>query len=120
MDISVFAKALLDGDDTAIVLCDLNHTIVYMNPFAINKYHGDLTGQTLMACHNPDSRAKIERTIAWFKEDKSHNRVLEFHNEKENRDGYMVALRDEKGELIGYWEKHCYRNVETEPFYNYK
>ena len=29
-----------------------------------------------------------------------------------NKDVYMVALRDE-GKLIGYYEKHEYRNVET-------
>ena len=29
-----------------------------------------------------------------------------------NKDVYMVALRDE-GELIGYYEKHEYRNAET-------
>ena len=26
---------------------------------------------------------------------------------------YMVALRDDSGELIGYYEKHEYRNLET-------
>lgn len=30
----------------------------------------------------------------------------------ESKDVYMVALRDE-GELIGYYEKHEYRNAET-------
>ena len=33
-------------------------------------------------------------------------------NEKQNKDVYMVALRD-VGKLIGYYEKHEYRNVET-------
>lgn len=48
----------------------------------------------------------------WFAADKSHNFVYTFHNEKLNKDVYMVALRDE-GKLIGYYEKHEYRNVET-------
>ena len=30
----------------------------------------------------------------------------------------MVALRDEKEELIGYYEKHEYRNPETAKFYD--
>ena len=34
-------------------------------------------------------------------------------------DGYMVALRDEQGGLIGYYEKHEYRNPETEAFYKF-
>jgi hypothetical protein len=29
----------------------------------------------------------------------------------------MVALRDEKGALIGYYEKHEYRNRETAELY---
>ena len=33
--------------------------------------------------------------------------------EKENKDVYMVALRDDSGALIGYYEKHEYRNPET-------
>ena len=42
----------------------------------------------------------------------SHNIVYTFHNEKQNKDVYMVALRDE-GKLIGYYEKHEYRDAET-------
>ena len=42
------------------------------------------------------------------------------YNEKENKDTYMIALRDEQGELIGYYEKHEYRNRETEPVYNFQ
>lgn len=30
----------------------------------------------------------------------------------------MVALRDEEGTLIGYYEKHEYRNHETAKLYN--
>ena len=38
--------------------------------------------------------------------------ILRKINAKQNKDVYMVALRDE-GKLIGYYEKHEYRNVET-------
>lgn len=50
--------------------------------------------------------------LDWFAADGSHNIVYTSHNEKQNKDVYMVALRDE-GELIGYYEKHEYRNAET-------
>lgn len=119
MDVSVFIKSVLDGEQSAVVLCDLNHTIVYMNPFAINRYHGDLTGKSLLNCHNADSCKKIEDSIKWFKADKTHNQVFEFHNDKENRDVYMIALCDDSGELIGYWEKHMYRTPDTGSFYDY-
>lgn len=71
-----------------------------------------LIGRSLLDCHNPESRDKIQRVVDWFAADKSHNFVYTFHNEKLNKDVYMVALRDE-GKLIGYYEKHEYRNVET-------
>lgn len=31
---------------------------------------------------------------------------------------YMVALRDDAGQLIGYYEKHEYRNRETMEVYD--
>ena len=40
-----------------------------------------------------------------------------FHNEKQNKDVYMVALRD-SGKLIGYYEKHEYRDRETMKMYD--
>lgn len=119
MEISEYIKAVLDGEQSAVVLCNLDHTIVYMNPFAINRYHGDLTGKSVMDCHNKDSQQKILNTLEWFKKDKTHNQVFEFRNEKENRDVYMVALRNSSNELIGYWEKHMYRTPDTGIFYDY-
>lgn len=32
---------------------------------------------------------------------------------------YMVALRDAKKELIGYYEKHEYRNAESAKTYDF-
>ena len=66
----------------------------------------------LLDCHNPESRDRIQQVVDWFAVDESHNIVYTFHNEKQNKDVYMVALRDE-GKLIGYYEKHEYRNAET-------
>lgn len=120
MNLEIFYKAVLDGEQSAVVLCDLNHIIVYMNKFAIDRYHGDLTGKSLMNCHNEDSREKIERTLEWFKKDQANNQVHEAYNEKENKDLYLVALRDENKNLIGYWEKHSYRNRDMGEFYDYK
>ena len=53
------------------------------------------------------------RTVAGFRESREHNIIYEFHNEKDNRDVYTVALRDADGAPIGYYEKHEYRNPET-------
>lgn len=117
MELSVFFKSVIDQDRAPVVLCDLDHTILYMNPAAIRNYAkrgGEkLIGQSLLACHNPHSQKLIQRTVAWFRESPEHNIIYEFHNEKDNRDVYTVALRDADGTLIGYYEKHEYRDPET-------
>ena len=121
MDISVFLKSVIDADIAPVVICDLEHIIVYMNPSAVSHYEkwgGDkLMGKSLLDCHNSVSVEKINRVVDWFKMDKNNNRIFTFHNKKENKDVYMIALRDEKGDLIGYYEKHEYRNKETTTLY---
>ena len=114
-----FFKAVLDSEPSSVVVCDLNDTIVYMNPFAVKKYGKDLTGKNLLDCHNENSRMLIKKTVEWFKKSSDNNSVYEFHNEKENRDVYIIALRDEQKNLIGYWEKHIYRNAETASFFDF-
>ena len=122
MELSVFFKSVIDRDRAPIVLCDLDHTIIYMNSAAVCKYAkrgGEkLIGQSLLACHNQHSRELIEKTVAWFQENPEHNIIYEFHNEKDNRDVYTVAMRDANGTLIGYYEKHEYRNRETMRLYD--
>lgn len=117
MELSKFFKSVLDADAAPVVICDLEHTVVYMNPASIARYHIDLTGKSLKACHNAESGAKIGRVVAWFAESKYNNIVYTSRNDKENKDVYMVALRDEGGTLIGYYEKHEYRNRETKELY---
>ena len=120
IDISFF-KSIIDQDRSAVVICNLEHEIIYMNPTAIEYYGkrgGDkLIGQSLLECHNPESREKIQQVVDWFAAEESHNIVYTFHNEKQNKDVYMVALRD-GGKLIGYYEKHEYRNMETMKLYD--
>lgn len=120
-DMVNFYKSLVDQDRAAVVICNLEHEILYMNPAAISNYAkwgGDkLLGNSVLACHNPESREKIAQVVKWFAEDENHNLVYTFHNEKQNKDVYMVALR-ENGRLIGYYEKHEYRNAETMKLYD--
>ena len=94
IDLNEVYKSVLEADKAAVVICDLDHKIIYMNPASICRYEKwggkDLIGKSLLECHN----------------------------EKENKDVYMVALRNEAGELIAYYEKHEYRNRETMAMYN--
>lgn len=117
MDLTPFFLSVLEQDSAPIVLCDRNHTIVYLNPEAARRYAKrggyDLVGKNLLACHNEESRAAIVRVLSWFEENPLHNRVFTFHSDKENKDVYMIALRGADGKLIGYYEKHAFRNPET-------
>ncbi len=121
MDISAFIKAVVDSDNMPVVICDLEHTIVYINPAAAERYakRGGyaLIGRSLLDCHNADSNEKIEKVVEWFKSNTANNRIFTFHNPKENKDVYMIALRDGNGELIGYYEKHEMRTPEgSQPY----
>ncbi len=122
MDLSPFFKSIVESDTAAVVVCDLSHNIIYMNPAAKQRYAksggGKLVGRSLMDCHGEQSQKRITEVVSWFKSSDSHNRVFTFHNAKENKDVYMIALRGENGELIGYYEKHEYRNAETVKLYN--
>ena len=123
MELSKFFKSIIDQDRNAVVICNLNHEIIYMNPTAIERYakHGgaELVGKSLLDCHNTQSCQMINRVLGWFGESKENNIVYTYHNEKENKDVYMVALRDDDGALIGYYEKHEYRNAETAKLYDF-
>lgn len=123
MELSTYFRSIIEQDKCSVVICNLEHEIIYMNPAAIAKYQksaGDkLIGTSLLNCHNDRSCELIKKVIAWFEESTEHNIIYTFHNTKENRDVYMVALRDENGTLIGYYEKHEYRNAETDTFYNF-
>lgn len=123
MNLSQYFKSIIDEDKCAVVICNPEHEIIYMNPAAIARYEkrggADLVGQSLLDCHNSQSREMIGKVVSWFMESEKHNRIYTYHNEKENKDVYMVALRDEEGSLIGYYEKHEYRNAETGSRYQF-
>ena len=121
-DINEIYKSVLEADRAAVVICDLEHTIIYMNPVAVERYEKwggkELMGKSLLNCHNDKSREMILKVLDWFKSSKDNNIVYTFYNQKENKDVYMVALRNEEGDLIGYYEKHEYRNRETMKMYD--
>ena len=122
MELSQYFKSILQQDPEPVVICDLSHTILYMNPAACREYRrfgGEaLLGKDLLACHNSHSQAAIKNVLAYFAENSAHNRIHTFFSEKENKDVYMVALRDEAGALIGYYEKHESRQRDDTPFYS--
>lgn len=118
-----YFKSIVNQDRCAVVICNLSHEIIYMNPAAVERYAkrggASLVGQSLLNCHNANSGEQIKKVLAWFSESTEHNRIYTFRNEKENKDVYMVALRDEDGALIGYYEKHEYRDAESGALYEF-
>lgn len=118
-----YLLGMAQEDPSPIVLCNLDHEIVYMNPAAEERYAksggGDLVGKSLLACHGKKSRERIEEVVKWFRAKRENNRIYTFYNEKENKDVYMVALRDGAGDLIGYYEKHEYRDRDAGKFYDF-
>lgn len=123
MELNVFFRSVLEQETAPIVLCDLEHTVLYLNPVAAKRYGyaggTDMVGKSLMNCHNAASRELIEKCLAWFAADEEHNIVHESYNPTENKDVYIVALRDKEKKLIGYYEKHEYRTQDTRKFYDF-
>lgn len=123
MELNDFFKSIIEQEEKAVVVCDLNHIIIYMNPFAREAYKKrgmNLEGQNLLDCHNSDSQDKIIKVVDWFLKDENNNIIHTFYNEKQSKDVYMVALRDGNKKLIGYYEKHEYRVKDERPFYEFK
>ncbi len=61
----------------------------------------------------------IHKVVEWFKDSKDTNLVYTSYNEKENKDVYMVAPRDDTGKSIAYYEKHEHRDRETIKMYDF-
>lgn len=124
MELSKYFKSIVEQDRCAVVICNTKHEIIYMNPAAIARYGKSggekLIGTSLLNCHNKKSNEMIEKAVEWFKKNTDNNIVYTYRNEKENKDVYMVALRDDDGTLIGYYEKHEYRNLETMKLYDFE
>lgn len=123
MELSKYFKSIMEQDRCAVVICNLEDEIIYMNPSAVARYAKwggqALIGKSIFDCHNPKSAEMIKKIVLWFAKSKDNNILYTTHNEKENKDVYMVALRDEDGTLIGYYEKHEYRILETAKPYNF-
>lgn len=123
MNPECFFKSVIEQDIAPVVICDLNHTVIYMNSAAVKQYEkrggSNLVGKNLLECHNEQSCLLIKKVVSWFQKSQNNNRIHTFYNEKQNKDVYMIALRDDEERLIGYYEKHEYRNPDNEEFYNF-
>ena len=122
MELSPYFKSIIDQDRCQVVICDPQHTIIYMNPAAVKAYEkrggAALVGRCLLDCHSPVSVDRIREVSEWFAADPSHNLVHTAYSETKAKDIYMIALRDENGTYIGYYEKHEFRTRDDMPLYD--
>lgn len=123
MELAKYFRSVIDQDTSPVVICNLEHEIIYINPAAARRHEkrggAGIVGKSLFFCHNEESREKVKKVVAWFRESKEHNIIYISRKDKENKDLYMVALRDEDGTLIGYYEKHECRDRETKERYGF-
>lgn len=119
-----YFKSIIDQDRCAVVICSTSHEIIYMNPAAAARYEkrggSALLGKSILDCHGEESANRIKEIVLWFEKSEDNNIIYTYHSSKENKDVYMVALRDENRRLIGYYEKHEFRNAEDGAPYDYE
>ncbi len=115
-----FLEAVVEADDQPVVICDAEHTIVYMNPTAIRRYEkrggAQLIGRSIFDCHNAHSKEIILSIFQRFQDNPGLNKVYTYTKQKDGEDSdvHIVALRNKSGELIGYYEKHESRVHEAQ------
>ena len=121
MEMSELFKSVIDADRAPIVICSPDHTVVYVNPAAAERYAGmgapNLLGSSILDCHPPAAAEKLKKAVELLAAAPGKSILYESRNDSENKDVYIVALRNGNGELIGYYEKHEYRCPETADFY---
>lgn len=98
---------ILDSLPYPVVFVDASHIIRYMNSMAQYTYYQergyrDLIGKSVFNCHNETSKEKI---LAAFEKLKSHGNEVFIGVSIKNQRIYMNPVRDENGELIGYFER---------------
>lgn len=70
MELGTYFKSVIDQDRASVVICNLEHEIIYMNPAAVASYHkyggAELLGKSLLNCHGAHSNERIKEVVAWF------------------------------------------------------
>ncbi|MCI9435375.1 MAG: PAS domain-containing protein [Bacilli bacterium] len=98
---------ILDSYPYKVVFVDVDFIIKYMNKAA--KYHyyevrgyKDLIGKSLFECHNENSQEKIKQAVDKLK---NHANEIFLGVTPDNQRFYLNPVRDENGELIGFFER---------------
>jgi len=105
IDLTDFFKGIVDSEEGPIVICNLDYRIVYVNPKADVYYEPvkPLTGKLLATLMDEEMMSKVVMSVEWFKEDVKNNKVFALHDKVNNMDMYILAIRNSKNELIGFY-----------------
>ena len=71
-----------------------------------------MVGKHLTLFCNTETMTKVDMVIEWFKEEKVNNRIFAAHKKETNEDIYIVAIRDENENLIGFTSVYECRTPE--------
>ena len=95
---------LLDSWNKPVVFVDTDHRRQYMNGPARRHYSkwGDVIGKSIFDCHNELSGETIREVFARFAEGEREVMITDSPKHRV----YMRAVRDEKGEVVGYYERY--------------
>ncbi len=98
---------ILDSIPYRIVFADTDHVIRYLNREARYHYYevrgyDNLIGKSLFDCHSEKSKEMI---IAAVEKLKNHGNEIYLGVSVQNERKYLNPVRNEKGELIGYFER---------------
>jgi DUF438 domain-containing protein len=100
-------RLILDALPFPIVYVDTDHVIRFMNKRARYVYyeergHRDLIGKPIFECHNENSKKAIEKIVETFR---NHGREVFLTVNGRNERVYVTPVRNDDGELIGYFER---------------
>ena len=97
-------ECFLDSMKDPYAFVDTKHVIRYVNKVAIERYRGKPgeVGRSIFECHNENSKRIILEVFECLKNGEDE-RLIE-DDEKERV--FMRAVRDKKGNLLGYYERY--------------
>ncbi len=99
-----FYASMLNSLKNPIVFVDTTHVVRYVNRAAISHYkEGEsLLGTSIYDCHNDDSNKVIDEVFAALQNGEEERLITD----SEKHRVYMRAVRDDRGTLIGYYERY--------------
>ena len=101
---ATFMAAILDSLKDPILVADPEHVTRYMNKAAIAFYEEgeSLIGRSLLDCHNEQSQKLMIEILAAMHQGLQEKLITD--NEKHRL--YMRVVRDEEGQVLGYYERY--------------